>query len=304
MIRDGLAKVNNELVKKYFAFIPGETYRNWLVHCGATMNDLAQMEKGDIHADVEFDPEPKMHFRQMAIHRTLLTEEENQKALPYRCHINGRKRSIKQARYNAVMRFDRDEIKDVLIKRSGERCWPMAPKSYRQSSVSLAFARLMETFIPDSFTGLPSTISKSKTVLQDQSLIRINKKTDGMAYPSLEGIHQDGVEISSVTVVGSSNITQPAISRLWPLSTPAGDYNEELFKSNKGPFGKENCLFNRVLNNWDTIIFNDRLVKHEGRPFDGLMGAYRDIIVCDLRMPFSDGSDKMLDESGRIVSIQ
>jgi len=54
---------------------------------------------------------------------------------------------------------------------------------------------------------------------------------------------------------------------------------------------------------WDTLIFNDRKVKHEVRPFVGSAGAYRDVIVNDLKKPYSNGLDTMMDDNMDIVSM-
>ena len=50
-------------------------------------------------------------------------------------------------------------------------------------------------------------------------------------------------------------------------------------------------------------MFNDRMAKHETRPFDGNRPALRDVIVNFIRKPLVDGSDKKL-ENGGIISIQ
>jgi len=299
MIRRGIAKINKELTSKYFAYVPGEVYREWLCHFGALERDLNMVESGYIHSVMDKDPEPAMHFRQMSVQRNLLVEDE-------------RGRHFRQAGCPATQRFNPEEIAsnseegaDIVIKRAGCRYWPVPHLRYSDGTVSLAMTRLMEMFIPDKFVGPENTNSESGTVIQDQLLIRINKHTDSYEAPTPEGVHQDGTNITSVTLVGLSNVTKGGESRLWPLSTPMGSYGDEMFDTKGNSFYKSNCLFNRPLRaQWDTVIFNDRLVKHEARPFDGPRPAYRDVILNDIRKPYSDGVDKMIDENGSIVSIK
>eukprot|EP00959_Pyramimonas_sp_CCMP1952_P183287 3831980-Pyramimonas_sp.AAC.1 len=60
------------------------------------------------------------------------------------------------------------------------------------------------------------------------------------------------------------------------MAQPAGNYDSPEFgrlsdapscPTPKG-FDWNNCLFNEPLTQpWDTVIFNDRMVKHEARPF-------------------------------------
>ena len=61
-------------------------------------------------------------------------------------------------------------------------------------------------------------------------------------------------------------------------------------------FSWDNCLFEKALESpWETIFFNDRMVKHEVRLFyrnEGTDGpCHSDVIVNFVRNPLSDGSD-------------
>jgi len=299
MIRHGIAKINKELQSKHFAFIPGKTYRDWLCHFEALEPDLKLVEAGRIHCSMEKDPESAMHFRQLSIQRNLLVEA-------------GNGREVRQAGCPATQRFNPVEIAssseegaDIEINRAGCRYWPVPSQQYSDGTVSLAMTRLMEMYIPDEFIGPENTNSESQTVIQDQLLIRINKHTDSYEAPTPEGVHQDGTNVTSVTLVGISNVTSGGESRIWPLSTPVGRYDDEMFEKEGSLFHNSNCLFNRALTEpWDTVIFNDRMVKHEARAFDGCRPAYRDVILNDIRKPYLDGVDKMKDKNGSIVTIK
>ena len=106
-----------------------------------------------------------------------------------------------------------------------------------------------------------------------------------------------------MTVVQRRNVASyGAESRIWKLEQPTGNYDSprfgELSKESKyrDGFSWENCLFDKALESpWETIYFNDRMVKHEVRPFHREAGrsgpCHRDVIVNFVRKPLSDGSD-------------
>ena len=86
------------------------------------------------------------------------------------------------------------------------------------------------------------------------------------------------------------------------ITKAMGNYDSprfgELSKESKyrDGFSWENCLFDKALESpWETIYFNDRMVKHEVRPFHREAGrsgpCHRDVIVNFVRKPLSDGSD-------------
>ena len=70
----------------------------------------------------------------------------------------------------------------------------------------------------------------------------------------------------------------------------------EACESRRDGFSWGNCLFDKALESpWETIYFNDRMVKHEVRPFHREAGrsgpCHREVIVNFVRKPLSDGSD-------------
>ena len=65
--------------------------------------------------------------------------------------------------------------------------------------------KLHDYFQPASHQHQSNLNQNSKTTLDDQVLIRISKD-DENAEPTPEGIHQDGTEISSITLVGRKNV--------------------------------------------------------------------------------------------------
>ena len=191
-----------------------------------------------------------------------------------------------------------------MFRRSGTRHWPLPPIIYRQSTIPVAMTRLNEVFLPNIFHNMPNGSNNSSTTIFDQLLIRVTKEKDTVQSPTPEGIHQDGTELSSVTLIGLTNVTQLGEIRLWPILTPMGNYKDHLFESSTCTYRKTTCLVRIPLHSkWDTIMFNDRMVKHETRPFDGNRPAFRDVIVNFIRKPLVDGSDKKL-ENGGIISIQ
>ena len=295
--------IKTQLADKTFAFIPGSIYRKILIDFGATLDDLSALECGSIHRITSLDPDPAMYFRRVAIHRMLLTPDDDN-SHDESHHRNSMK--ITEAGCKGLTQINENEIADeveAFSRRSGTRYGSMPPLEYRRSSVPVAMAKLNAFMIPSTFHAMPNISNDSNTVINDQLLIRINKQSDMEESPSREGVHQDGCEISSVTLVGKSKITGGE-SRLWPLSTPAGNYNDDMFESSTGPYTKKKCLFDFPLSsNWDTIYFNDRVLKHEARPFDGERPAYRDVIVNFVRKPLSDGKDMKL-ENGEIISIE
>jgi hypothetical protein len=94
------------------------------------------------------------------------------------------------------------------------------------------------------------------------------------------------------------------IANLAYLHQPTGNYESSEFgELEENPaiqvgdgFSWDNCVFNKTLKQpWETIIFNDRKVKHEAREFVAENETYghchRDVIVNFLRKPLLDGSD-------------
>ena len=88
-------------------------------------------------------------------------------------------------------------------------------------------------------------------------------------------------------------------TRIWTLDQPIGNYSSTEFGTLNGTppdgFSWDNCIFNKMIKTpWETVLFNDRMVKHEVRAFlqeDETSPAYRDVIVNFLRKPHVDGTD-------------
>eukprot|EP00984_Skeletonema_dohrnii_P028600 scaffold18653_cov142-Skeletonema_dohrnii-CCMP3373.AAC.2 len=207
----------------------------------------------------------------------------------------------------------------VYFERSGPRRWNMPPFQYANSSMPEAIALILDYLQPEKHNDQNGTINTGSNItINDQLLIRVNKTLDnqGVSEPTPEGIHQDATEISSVTLIGRKNVARGrgCESRIWKLDQPIGNYDSQAFgeldENSDLPvlegFSWDNCLFNGALDSpWETIIFNDRKVKHEVRGFypeDESKPSYRDVIVNFLRKPLSNGMDEHMVD-GKIESI-
>jgi len=298
-----LLRIQRELGQRNFVWIPGSTYRKMLKWKGAREEDLLALEAGKMHAEVPRDPEPNMYFRQVAFHRLVLSGGREGHA-PLEAQMPG------------VTQIGAEEIcsdtgAKVSFARSKTRTWPMPPSAYAASTVPLAIAALNEALLPEAHHPQGNINMDSPNVINDQILIRINKQGESDESPTPEGVHQDGTEVSSVTLIGRRGVTRGGESRIWKLDQPAGNYSSDQFGSMKKRlsiktpihFSWENCLFDKALTEpWESVFFNDRLVKHEARGFDGVRPCQRDVIVNFLRKPLLDGSDNMK-VGGRIVPI-
>ena len=206
------------------------------------------------------------------------------------------------------------------VNRSGIRKWNLPPFEYVKSTVPEAIARILDILQPREHDDQNNTLNtESKVTINDQILIRVNKgvDVDHKAEPTPEGIHQDATEISSVTLIGRDNVEKDhgGESRIWTLDQPTGTYKSQSFgeididddsNSNLNGFSWDKCLFNKALESpWETILFNDRKVKHEVREFfsqDKNEPSYRDVIVNFVRKPLSNGDDIMM-VNGKEVTI-
>jgi hypothetical protein len=308
-----ISKIKADLEKNGYVMIPGGNYRALLLHFGATSNDLDMLTSGSIHEQVEKDREPNMFFRQVAFHRTILQDD-----------------SVSLANCEAVTQICKEEIcndegANVYFERSGTRKWSAPPKDYVDSTVSIAIASINNLLQPDVHHHQSNVNVDSPVTINDQVLIRVNKgisndkdndKDNGnddhdLAEPTPEGVHQDGTEMSSVTLINRCNVdkTFGSESRIWKLEQPTGNYDSSKFgvlnkadnKTTDPGFDWNNCLMNTALDtHFDTIIFNDRDVKHEVRAFfqekDTTGPCYRDVIVNFVRKPLSDGSDMKVED--------
>ena len=87
---------------------------------------------------------------------------------------------------------------------------------------------------------------------------------------------------------------------MWSLKATTGNYSEDDFNKD---YMKNNLLLSHALQNpWETLYFNDRIVKHEARAFDGERPCTRDVIVNFLRKPLKGGEDKKM-VNGSIIPL-
>ena len=226
------------------------------------------------------------------------------------------------ARSESVTNLSTTEIYSETggVERAGIRKWNLPPFEYVESTVPGAITRILDILQPKEHDDQNNTLNtESKVTINDQLLIRVNKgvDVDHKAEPTPEGIHQDATEISSVTLIGRDNVERDygGESRIWTLDQPTGNYKSQSFgeididddsNSNLNGFSWDKCLFNKALDSpWETILFNDRKVKHEAREFfsqDKNEPSYRDVIVNFVRKPLSSGDDVMM-VNGKEVTI-
>ena len=270
-----------------FVHIKGSTMKRMLKYFGASDEDLSLLESGYVHERVARDPHPVMSHRQNAIHRMLIDTANN--------HISS-------ADTHACVQIPRKEVASsceegskIDFRRHGTRWQTMAPDCYAQSTVPRAMAAINMRLLPEFHHPQDNLNIRHNVTINDQALIRIQRdvaKHDVSFSPTPEGIHQDNTEVSTVTLVGRYNITEGGESRLWRLEALTGNYDEEDFKAGKM---EDNLLFNQALEDpWETLVFNDRKIKHEARAFSGGKTTTRDVIVNFMRKPLADGKDVKL----------
>ena len=112
----------------------------------------------------------------------------------------------------------------VRSKRSGNRVWPLTPPAYAASTVPVALAEVQRLFLPDAHTPQHGVNAASPHVVTDQVLIKVTKTGDGDQCPTPEGIHQDGSEVSAVTMIKRDRVTSGGETRLWSLDATTGNY--------------------------------------------------------------------------------
>ena len=300
-----LAKIKESLEVNGFVHIPGDVYHTILLNFGASIEDLEDLTSGKIHDLVKNDTEDTMSFRQVAFHRMVWNQKQAALAVDPSAYIypTGRQ-AVTQISKKEICS---DEGANIYFERSGTRRWNMPPRPYAESTVPRAIAKLNLYLEPSSHVPQSNLKMDSEETINDQVLIRVNKyashhpssmSAGPPPEPTPEGIHQDGTEISSVTMVNCHN-TRGCDSRIWDLSQPTGNYDSSAFealnaKASDG-FSWDKCIFNRPLQSqWETVIFNDRKVKHEARKFfaeNSDEHCHRDVIVNFVRKPVLDGSD-------------
>ena len=105
----------------------------------------------------------------------------------------------------------------VYFERSGTREWNLPPPSYTQSSVPAALSRVNALLMSNwQHADQPNLKQDPSTVINDQLLIKITKKSDSEESPTPEGVHQDGTEVSSITMIERKGIQVARATRRLP----------------------------------------------------------------------------------------
>ena len=149
----------------------------------------------------------------------------------------------------------------------------------------VALAEVQRLFLPDAHTPQHGVNAASPHVVTDQVLIKVTKTGDGDQCPTPEGIHQDGSEVSAVTMIRRDRVTSGGETRLWSLDATTGNYCEDDECRAMHPHLPEKpdaslSLGTLTLKDpWETVLFNDRALKHEVEAFDGDRPCSRCVIV-------------------------
>ena len=161
----------------------------------------------------------------------------------------------------------------------------MSPHTYVRNTVSLAMARLNMNLAPEVHQPQENLVNNSTITIDDQLLIRTSKypQEEDSISPTPEGRHQDNTEISSVTLIGRYNVTGGGETRLWDITAPTGNYDEEVFS--RGEMDNKLLLNHALTEPWETVYLSDRKLKHEARAVTGEgPGPWvRDVIVNFVR---------------------
>jgi len=283
---ENLLAIKQDLELNGFALIPGHTMKSLMKNFGAKLEDMDLIESAHIHERLPQDLQPVMKHRRNAFHRVLIDQVNNElsTADTHACS-QFRKREI--ASY-------KEEGSRIDYRRHGTRCYAIVSDSYSRSSLPMAMATMNMMLLPKVHHPQENINTGHNVTIDDQVLIRITRDSsqDDSYSPTPEGIHQDNTELSSITLIGRYNVTQGGETRIWTLEAPTGNYDEDDFKSGSMD---HNLLLNKALTDpWETVIFNDRKVKHEARAFSGGQQSARDVIVNFMRKPLSDGTDVKL----------
>ena len=285
-----------------FAVVSGPVMKTLLKSHGAEDEDLQNLERGHVHDQCPLDLQPLMLHRHSAAHRVLI-DTVNSEISTAGTHSMSQIPQYEISEMDSpipirrlLLVFMYFKICFYLIIRSGNRYWSLAPTIYQKSSVPQALAKINMILLPDEHHHQDNIDIHHNITINDHYLFRVtrNASMDTSYSPTPEGIHQDHSEISSVTLVGRYNVSSGGETRLWKLSSPTGNYDEEEFVSGKL---EQHLLLNHALTDaWETVFFNDRRVKHEARAIDGdgQSSCVRDVIVNLLRKPLKDGTDVKL----------
>ena len=301
--------IKEKLAHQGYAWVDANLFRSLLLNLGAAEAELVAIEEGGFHSRIKpVASEPKLFFRDSSSHNVLL---DDTKAYNQDSYIATNYPTVTITPKNEI---SSDNKANIEMERSGIRVWNMPPKEFPGSSVSLAMAKLHKLFLPENQDPQSHMDMLSNTTINTQDFFRVNKHLAEHAEPSSEGIHQDGFQITSVTLIKRHNIRDGGETRIWNLQQPIGYYGNADFGSDnnittvpdiKG-FRWSNILFRKTMTQpWETIVINDRAVKHESRAFfskEKGKPCYRDVIINNMRKPFRGGIDKMLID-GKVVNV-
>ena len=301
--------IKEKLANQGYAWINANLFRRLLKNLGAVESELVFIEEGGYHSQIKPSAsEPELFFRDSSSHNVLL---DDTKGLNQDSYI--------ATNYPVATFIPKTEISSgnkakVEMDRSGIRIWNMPPKGFSGSSVSVAMAKLHKLFLPENQHSQSHLDMLSNTTIDTQEFYRINKHLAEHAEPSTEGIHQDGYEMLSVTLIKRHNVLRGGETRIWNLQQPIGYYGNADFGNDNNittvpdieGFRWSNILFRKTLTQpWETLVINDRAVKHESRAFfskEKGKPCYRDVIINNMRKPLLGGIDKMLID-GKIVNV-
>ena len=115
------------------------------------------------------------------------------------------------------------------FKRSGTRKWNLPPPSYAESSLPAALSRVNALLMYHWHHADQSNLKQDHswkqdhTVINDQILIKVNKLSDSEESPTPEGVHQDGTEVSSVTMIERKGVQvgAPRVARTHSITRTA-----------------------------------------------------------------------------------
>lgn len=156
-----LKRIKTQLADKKFVFIPGSIYRKILINFGATLDDFSALESGSIHRLTALDPDPAMYLRRVAIHRMLLTPDNDNGHDDSHHRNTHHSMNITEAGCKGLTQINENEIADEIeafSRRSGTRYGSMPPLEYRRSSVPVAMAKLNA---PTTFHAMPNISNDS-----------------------------------------------------------------------------------------------------------------------------------------------
>ena len=293
-----LKKYRSEVKEKSFCVIKGGIIHEALLNFGADPGCLRKLKNGEIHEQVPIDLDPSQSYRQVCFHRMVKrgsTVQPGTNALmrnnyywDEEWHFNN------SSSFTQISETEIGDSKLDNVVRSGTRRWSKAPEIYQTSTLPMAIAKLNNFFLPQKHQKQDNIDYRSPIIIADQVCIKISKTILGGVdqQPTPEGIHQDNTEISSVMMIGKENIKSGGITRLWSLDTPTGYYSDEEFEEIK----KQGTLLSEFTleNAFDTVIFNDRKLKHEVRSFNSKLKnqpCSRSVLVNFIRKPLNDGTD-------------